>query len=149
MRFAGRRPAEPSAKEISMKIKNWATCVLAVVCAIAASSSVVAWDDKPNDSGKGPAFKNAVFQIKEQGEVALLAKFAADKEVVVTTNGNKETDVHLFVYDGDNKEVGKDTTPGPKCEVKFTPQKDGRFKLLVKNEGPGTNIVTLQANIAD
>jgi hypothetical protein len=64
--------------------------------------------------------------------------------VTVTAKGERETDVHLFIQDGDNNEVGKDTSPGPKCEVKFTPTKEGTFKLLVKNEGPGPNTVTLK-----
>jgi len=44
--------------------------------------------------------------------------------------------------------VGKDTSPGPKCEVKFTPAKDGKFKLLVRNLGPGANNVTLEVKVA-
>jgi len=56
--------------------------------------------------------------------------------------------VHLFIYSKDKKEVGKDTSPGPKCEVKFTPAKDGKFKLLVRNLGPGSNKVTLEVTVA-
>jgi hypothetical protein len=56
---------------------------------------------------------------------------------------------HLFSRDGDNTEVGKDGGPGPKCEVKFTPTKEGTFKLLVKNEGPGPNMVMLEAKAAE
>jgi hypothetical protein len=44
--------------------------------------------------------------------------------------------------------VGKDTSPGPKCEVKFTPAQDGKFKLFVRNLGPGANKVTLEVKVA-
>jgi len=132
-----------------MKFKIWVAPIVALACAIAAAGAAVTLEDKPSEAGKASAFKNRVFEIKERGEVAVLLPFAAGKPVTVTTNGEKQTDVHLFVQDGDNTEVGKDTSPGPKCEVKFTPTKEGTFKLLVKNEGPGPNTVTLQVKTAD
>jgi hypothetical protein len=123
-----------------MKVKNWVACVLVVTCAMVASGAAVARD--------GKLFQSKAYEMKEKGEVAVLLTFAAGKEVTVTTNGEKQTDVHLFIQDGD-KEVGKDTSPGPKCEVKFTPKKDGTFKLLVKNNGPGANKVTLEVKVAE
>jgi hypothetical protein len=130
---------EPSPKETGMKVKIWVVLVMAVACAIAAPGVVVALDAKPTNAS---ASKRMVFEIKEKSEVAILLPFAAG-DVTATTSGDKQTDVHLFIYDGDNKEVGKDTSPGPTCEVKFTPTKKETFKLLVKNEGPGSNKVTL------
>jgi hypothetical protein len=132
-----------------MKVKNWVVPVVAVACALAASRAAVALDDTPSEAGKGSAFKNRVFEIKEKGEVAVLLSFPAGNEVTVTTKGEKQTDVHLFIQDGDNEEVGKDTSPGPTCEVKFTPMKEGTFMLLVKNEGPGPNTVTLDVKAAE
>jgi hypothetical protein len=104
-------------------------------------------DVKATDEGKGADFKGKSVEMKDKDEFAILLAFSAGKEVVVTTKGDKETDVHLFVYDEDKKEVGKDTSPGPKCEVKFTPAKDGKYKLLVHNSG-GANKVTLEAKVA-
>jgi hypothetical protein len=59
----------------------------------------------------------------------------------------KETDVHLFVYDDAGKEVGKDDSTGPKCSVKFTPKKDGKFKFVIKNM-KGDNTVTFAVKVA-
>jgi hypothetical protein len=132
-----------------MKVKNWVVYVLAVACAMVASSAAVAQDEKATDEGKGSAFKSKAYEMKEKGEVAVLLTFEAGKAVTVTTNGDNETDVYMFVYDGEKKEVGKDTSPGPKCEVKFTPKKEGKFKLLVKNNGPGANKVTLEVKVAE
>jgi len=132
-----------------MKVKNWVVSVVAVACAMAAPHVVVALDDKPTEGGRESALKSMVFEIKEKSEVAVLLPFAPGREATVTTKGDKQTDVHLFIYDGDNKELGKDTSPGPKCEVKFTPMKEGTFKLLVKNEGPGSNKVTLEVKAAE
>ncbi len=131
-----------------MKVKIWTACVLAVACAMIVSAAAVARDDKATDLGKGPVFKSKA-ELKEKGEFAVLLTFAAGKEVIVTTNGEKQTDVHLFIHDADKTEVGKDVSPGPKCEVKFTPKKDGMFKLHVKNIGPGANNVMLEVKVAD
>jgi len=131
-----------------MKVKTWVACVLAVVGMLVASAAMVAREATPTDEGKGAAFRSKTFEMKEKSEVAILLSFEAGKKVTVTTNGEKETDVHLFIHDKDKKEVGKDTSPGPKCEVKFTPKQDGKFKLLVRNLGPGANKVTLEVKVA-
>jgi hypothetical protein len=104
-------------------------------------------DVAATDEGKGAEFKGKTVEMKDKGEFAILLTFSAGKEVIATTKGDKETDVHLFVYDESKKEVGKDTSPGPKCEVKFTPAKDGKFKFVVRNSG-GANKVTLEVKVA-
>ena len=131
-----------------MARKIWQASGLAALFALAVLCSVRAEDVKPTDEGKGADFKGKAVEIKEKGEVAILLSFTAGKEVVATTKGDKETDVHLFVYGEDGKEVGKDTSPGPKCEVKFKPAQDGKYKLLVRNLGPGANKVTLEVKIS-
>jgi hypothetical protein len=92
-----------------MKFVNWVACVAGIACVIVASGAALAREDKPIDGGKGSAFGSKTYTMKDKGEVAVILSFAADKEVTVTTNGDKETDVNLFVYDGGKKEVGKDT----------------------------------------
>jgi hypothetical protein len=128
--------------------KNWQVCALAALFTLAVLSGGRADDVKLTDEGKAAKFKGKTFDLKEKGEAAILLTCKAGKEVTATTKGEKETDVHLFVYAENKKEVGKDTSPGPKCEVKFTPAKDGKFKLLVRNLGPGANKVTLKVKAA-
>jgi hypothetical protein len=43
--------------------------------------------------------------------------------------------VNLYVYDEAGKEVGKDDSPGPKCSVKVTLAKNGKYKFVIKNAG--------------
>jgi len=128
--------------------KNWQVSALAALFTLAVLCGVRADDVKPSDEGKAAKFKGKTFDLKEKGEAAILLACTAGKEVTATTKGEKETDVHLFIYAKDKKEVGKDTSPGPKCEVKFTPAKDGKFTLLVRNLGPGANKVTLEVKVA-
>ena len=85
--------------------------------------------------------------MKDKDQIALVLSFAEGKEFEATTDGPKETDVHLFVYDEAGKEVGKDTSSGPKCSVKFTPTKDGKYKFLIKN-AKGDNTVEFQVKVA-
>jgi hypothetical protein len=127
--------------------KSWQVSGLAALFALVVLCGVRAGDAKPADEGKGADFKGKTVEMKDKGEFAILLAFSAGKEVTATTKGAKETDVNLFVYDENKKEVGKDTSPGPKCEVKFTPAKDGKYKLLARNSG-GTNKVTLEVKVA-
>ena len=119
-----------------------ALITLASVCLVRADEA------KPSDEGKAIEFKGKTFEMADKSEVAILLACPAGKEFTATTKGEKETDVHLFIYDEEKKEVGKDTSPGPKCEVKFTPSKDGQFKFVVRNRGPGANQVTLEVKVA-
>jgi hypothetical protein len=102
---------------------------------------------EPTDLGKAPEFKGKKIEMKDKGEVAYLLSFTAGKEFEATTDGTKNTDVHLYVYDEAGKEVGKDDSPGPKCSVKVTPAKDGKYKFVIKNVG-GDNTVTFEVKVA-
>jgi hypothetical protein len=103
---------------------------------------------KPTDLGKGAEFKGEKIEMKDKGEVAYLLSFTAGKEFEATTDGTKNTDVNLYVYDEAGNEVGKDDSPGPKCSVKVTPAKDGKYKFVIKNAG-GDNTVTFEVKVAN
>jgi hypothetical protein len=106
-----------------------------------------AQDVKPTDLGKGVAFNGKTIEMKDKGEVTYLLSFTAGKEFEATTDGPKNTDVHLFVYDTSGEQVAKDDSPGPKCSVKVTPKKDGQYKFVIKNAG-GDNTVTFKVKVA-
>ena len=119
----------------------------AAIAAFATLGAVRAEDAKPIDGGKGAEFKSTKFEMKDNGQVEVVLSFEAGKEFKATTDGTKESDVHLFVYDEAGKEVGKDDSPGPKCSVKFTPKTDGAFKFLIKNS-KADNTVTFDVKVA-
>ena len=128
--------------------KIWSGGGLAVLFVFSAGAMRAA-DVKPTDEGKATEFKGKAFDMKAKDQVAIILSCPAGKEVTATTKGEKETDVHLFVYDANKKEVAKDISPGPKCEVKFTPKKSGKYQLRVENLGPGANKVTLEVKVAE
>ena len=126
-------------------IIRFVTAVVAVTFAVA--TLCPAQDVKPTDLGKGAAFNGKKIEMKDKGEVAFLLSFTAGKEFDATTDGPKNTDVHLFVYDSTGAEVAKDDSPGPKCSVKVTPTQDGKYKFVITNAG-GANTVTFKVKVA-
>jgi hypothetical protein len=103
---------------------------------------------KSTDLGNGAEFKGKTTEMNDKGKVVYVLSFKAGKEFEATTDGPKNTDVNLFVYDATGKEVGKDDSPGPKCSVKVTPAQDGKYKFVITNAG-GANTVTFKVNIAE
>jgi hypothetical protein len=121
---------------------------VAIVTLGALMAGVRAKDDKPIDGGKAEDFKSKSFDVKEKGKVAVALTFPAGKEAVVTVRGEQKTDVHLFVYDAANKVVVKDDSPGPNCDVKFTPKEAGTYTFEIRNLGPGENRCVLKVELA-
>ena len=119
--------------------------VVAVMLAVA--TLCPAQDVKPTDLGKGTAFNGKKIEMKDKGEVAYLLSFTAGKEFEATTDGLKNTDVHLFVYNSSGTEVAKDDSPGPKCSAKVTPTQDGPYKFVITNAGEA-NTVTFKVKVA-
>jgi hypothetical protein len=126
-------------------ITRLVTTVVTVMFAVA--TLCPAQDVKPTDLGKGAAFNGKKIDMRDKGEVAYLLSFTAGKEFEATTDGPKNTDVHLFVYDSSGAQVAKDDSPGPKCSVKVTPAADGQYRFVITNVG-GANTVTFKVKVA-
>lgn len=122
-----------------MSGKSWRLCAMAALFALAALNPTRADDAKATDAGKAAEFKGKTFDLKEDGKVAFKLEFPADKKVSITVKGEKQSDIHLFVYDADKKQVAKDDSPGPDCLVTFTPKEAGKLTVVVHNKGPGAN----------
>lgn len=126
--------------------KSWRASVPVALFALAALlCAAQAQDGKATDEGKAEEFKGKTFDLKEKGKAAITLTFPAGKRVTVTVKSEKKTDVNLFVYDVTAKKlVAKDDSPGPDCEVKFTPKEEGKLTLVLRNLGPGENRSTLK-----
>jgi hypothetical protein len=134
--------------------KSYGGCVLAVLFALgvlcaaptggARADDVKVDDVKATDEGKAEDFKGKAFDLKENGLVGVTLAFPADKKASVTVRSDKKTDVNLFVYDSAKKLVAKDDSPGPSCDLTFTPKEGGKYTLVIQNKGPGENRSTLK-----
>ena len=131
-----------------MAMNNWRGCMVAVLFGFVVFCVASAQDTKPIDEGKAEEFKGKAYDVKEKGETAIQLTFSAGKKASITLRGEKKTDVHLFVYDANKKVVAKDDSPGPNCDVDFTPKKSGKFTLVIRNLGPGANRVPLKVEVA-
>lgn len=120
----------------------------AALLALVALCAARAEDAKPTDGGKASAFKSKTFDLKEKGKVSVTLTFEAGKKATITVKSEKETDVNLYVYNADKKVVKKDDSPGPSCDLTFTPKEDGKYTLVVVNKGPGPNRSTLKVSFA-
>jgi hypothetical protein len=102
---------------------------------------------KTIDGGKAEEFKGKTFDLKEKGKAAITLTFPAGKEASITVRGEKKTDIHLFVYDAAKKLVGKDDSPGPNCDLTFTPKEAGPYTVEIRNLGPGENRAALKVTV--
>jgi hypothetical protein len=127
--------------------KRWRGCVLAALFALVALGGTRAEDAKTTDEGKAEDFKGKTFDLKEKGKAKITLTFPAGKEATVTVRSEKKTDVNLYVYDAAKKVIAKDDSPGPSCDLKFTPKEAGKYALEVVNLGPGDNRSTLKVSL--
>jgi hypothetical protein len=129
--------------------KSVSVCAVAVAfLGFALLRGIAAEDPKPIDEGKAEDFKGKTYDLKEKGEVHILMSFPADHKATLTVKGEKKSDVNLYVHDAAKKEVAKDESPGPDCEVSFTPKEAGKYTLILKNLGPGDNKAALKVAIS-
>jgi hypothetical protein len=119
--------------------KSWRVCATAALFLVASLNAVRADDAKALDEGKAAEFKGKTLDLREGGKAAFKLEFPAGKKVAVTVKGEKQSDIHLFVYDAAKKEIAKDDSPGPDCLVTFTPKEAGALTIVVHNKGPGAN----------
>jgi hypothetical protein len=63
--------------------------------------------------------------------------------VQIIMTGTMKSDVDLFVFDPDGKEVAKDASPGADGFVAYKAEKPGKYKVELRNLGPGANTSTV------
>jgi hypothetical protein len=122
-----------------MRSKNRRVYAMATLFVLVTLCTTQADDAKATDEGKAAEFKGKTYDLKEGGKVAFKLEFTAGKKATITVKGEKQSDIHLFVYDAAKKQVAKDDSPGPDCLVTFTPKEAGALTIVVHNKGPGAN----------
>ena len=130
--------------------KSWRAGVLLGLFAVLMLCAAQALDARGGGKGKEPIkaedFKGRTFKLKEKGKGRVTLIFTAGKPAHVTVKSKEKSDVNLFIYDSAKKRVAKDDSPGPDCDLTFTPKADGEYTLVVVNLGPGENRSTLKVH---
>jgi hypothetical protein len=88
---------------------------------------------------KVEAKKLDAVELKTEGKVTYEITFAANKPAAIWVDGEKETDIDLFVFDGEGKRVASDERISKDSFVTFTPAKAQAYRVEVINLGPGDN----------
>jgi len=127
---------------------SWRIGVLAALFGLVVLCGTRAADTTPTDEGKAADFKGKTYDLKEKGEVVITLTFASGKKAAITVKSEKKSDVNLFVYDADKKQVAKDDSPGPDCALSFEPKVSGKYTLIIRNLGPGDNKSALKVSVA-
>jgi hypothetical protein len=122
--------------------------ILAAVAALVLLCGARAEDAKPGKAIKAEDFKGKTVTLKEGGKASCTLTFSAGQKAKITVKSDKKTDVNLFVKNADGKVVAKDDSPGPDCDLTFTPKEAGNYTLEVVNKGPGENKSTLKVSVA-
>jgi hypothetical protein len=132
-----------------MNGKSWRVYVTAALFVLGTLYTARADDAKATDEGKAAEFKGKTFDLKDGGKVAFKLDFPAGKKATITVKGEKQSDIHLFVYDAAKKQVAKDDSPGPDCLVTLTPKQAGALTIVVHNKGPGANRAAVKVAFAN
>ena len=130
-----------------MDVKRGLGCALAVLFALVLLCGTQARAAKKGDGGKAEKFKKKTFKLKEGRKGKVTLSFPAGKTFDVKVRSTGKPDVNLFIYDAAKKEVAKDDSPGPDCDIEFTPKKAGKYTLEVVNKGPKSTTSTLTVTL--
>src|SRR5262245_11164253 len=100
----------------AMRRTSWKMLALAAAFALAVTWAARAEDDK--DEHKAEDFKGKTFELKaKDGKAHITLTFAEGKKAKITVKSDAKTDVNLYIWDADKKEVAKDDSEGPDCEI--------------------------------
>jgi Bacterial pre-peptidase C-terminal domain len=122
-----------------MKVPYVGLWVVAVMCSLVHFAGPrCAEQDKGEDKDKTWTVK-----LAEGARDVHTIEPKKDELVQVILTGTTKSDVDLYVFDPDGKEVAKDDSIGPDGFVAFKATKPGKYKVEVRNLGPGANTSTV------
>ena len=73
-------------------------------------------------------------------------EFRGGEPAVVYVSGDGDSDLDLFVYDESGQLVASATGPRDECVARWQPDRQGRFRVEVRNLGPASNWYWMATN---
>ena len=105
-------------------LKKLMTCAVAVVCLVAPVSA------SPVDGAKYD-----VHRVSAYSTDTFYVTFRGYEDAAVIISGDGDTDLDLYVFDGNGNLIGSDTDGSDDCVVRFMPYWTGTFRIEVSNLG--------------
>ena len=88
-------------------------------------------------SAKGP--RQLYGQVTSAAKREHMIEFRGGEPAVVYVSGDGDSDLDLFVYDAANNLVASATGPRDECVVRWQPDRQGQFRIEVRNIGEASN----------
>lgn len=117
---------------------------------VVAAAAVMAYGEVGRaDSKDGP--RRWQRTVKKQSEVVYKIVFVADKDInkqyaEFSVIGDGSTDVDIYVFDADGKEVASDTKISDLAHVRWVPTKTQEYTIKVRNLGNQDNACAMGHN---
>lgn len=92
----------------------------------------------------GKIVQTKPIKIDEDEKHTFNLKVKEGKLTAVWAFGESATDVDIFVFEADGKEIAKDEHVSRDAFVSFTPKASGTYRIEVRNLGQGENMVTVK-----
>lgn len=95
-------------------------------------------------SSRGP--RQLYAQVASSTRREHTVEFRGGEPAVIYVSGDGDSDLDLFVYDEAGQVVASATGPRDECVVRWQPERQGRFRVEVRNLGPAPNWYWMATN---
>ena len=95
-------------------------------------------------SARGP--RQLYGQVTPNSRREHTVEFRGGEPAVIYVSGDGESDLDLFVYDEAGQLVASATGPRDECVVRWQPERQGRFRIEVRNLGTASNWYWMATN---
>jgi hypothetical protein len=95
-------------------------------------------------SSRGP--RQLYGQVPSATRREHVVEFRGGEPAVVYVSGDGDSDLDLFIYDEAGQLVASATGPRDECVVRWQPERQGRFRIEVRNLGSASNWYWMATN---
>lgn len=88
----------------------------------------------------------AIRTVNAYSKETFWVRFNGGELAWVGVTGDGDTDLDLYVYDSEGRQVASDTDVTDVCEVSWRPGQTGRYRIVVENLGGISNVYWIGCN---
>ena len=101
-------------------------------------------NDVPRGSPRGP--RQLYARVPSATKREHIVEFRGNEPAVVYVSGDGDSDLDVFVYDASGQIVASSTGPRDECIVHWIPERQGSFRVEVRNIGSAANWYWMATN---